>query len=131
MSPQDLRESLAQQHASVPMRKRTKKQEPPEAAGQLVCVDRDETDPFQTVRKARTDSAVAHTLLPSDPNARTRPERKIKNQKCKQRNQVDDSKCQERREAEWRVAEVVGDGVTEVFSESVSKEETPVLVLNV
>ena len=55
----------------------------------------------------------------------------IKNQKCRQRNQVGDSKCQEGEEAEWRGAEVVRDGVTEGLSESVSKEETPVLMLSI
>lgn len=56
----------------------------------------------------------------------------IKNKKCKQRNQVepDDSKCREGRET-VEVAGMVGDDVPEVFSESVSEEETPVHMLSV
>lgn len=57
LSPQDPRESLTQQHASVPV-VRIGRQEPPEAGGQLACVDRDENRPFQIVRKARTDRSV-------------------------------------------------------------------------
>lgn len=55
LSPQDPRESLALQHASVPMMRRIKRQEPPEAGGQLALCRQGKTDPFQTVRKARTD----------------------------------------------------------------------------
>lgn len=52
LSPQDPRESLTQQHASVPVVK-IGRQEPPEAGGQLACVDRDENRPISNSAKGK------------------------------------------------------------------------------
>lgn len=52
LSPQDPRESLAQQHTSVP-RMRIRRQEPPEAGGQLGCVARDENGPISNSVKGK------------------------------------------------------------------------------